>query len=505
MATIEELLAMLERKPAADPDAPAINPPAGQKGISFEMDPADIPGSVQVQKQPLTTISAPQLKILPPSNDPIEVVEEQPVTALGEFDRVNQNKKISDNMAMTNKRGLQQEQAFKGLSAADRLELMAIKEQSARSKEDIVIPERPKGADAEMAALRSDYDKMNQPQEQDMTTALINSLGPALLAIGFGGGGNASAAQGGVSSFAQGQKNQEAETKMRAEERKARILGSGKRLEGAAALRKAENDAYNADIKSDLDIRKLKDDRVNKLNDMIEKRKAKGQGFTEALIRSEDDLQKLESGSRNEGITSVVGTEDKALDRASREKVAALSAQAAAARQRNSFAQRPPTESQTNSANAYTMLKQADDNLARLKKEGGGKLPSDMSDFFDTQKSFFESNQPKAIDDFLRLAPNEKIRQQIQIELQFTNAKLRRDSGAAISPSEFIRESSYLFGRKADNDATKAAKDASRKQVIENYRVGAGRAPIPAIQQPVTPPAMSREDKLKRLQELETP
>lgn len=522
MATIEELLAMLERKPASMPTdynraaewqkpaypegtldaAPAINPPAGKKGISFEMDPVEIPGA-----GPAAPVSAPMTPQVQPLNviksdmtpEPIVRVQEQPVTPLGEFIRENRNKSINADIDYMVGRQEQELEASKDVDAGKKMLLE-------QYNNPVQLPEKQSGADAEIASLQKQYEELQRPSSPDMTTELINALGPALLAIGFGGGGNAAAAQGGVSSFAQGQTNSQNNAKIQAEERRAKILAGAKRLEGAAALKKAELDGRSSDFKNNLDLRKLQIDLAKSYMDA-------GMDREKAFIQSADEIKKLSSQNNQLGINSVADTENKALDRLSREEIAALNAKSAEERAKiagkaKTAAPKPSNADERKSAAFYGALKQATTQYDDLIKKSGGKLPSETMQTFDKAMQVIGGQQGTTLmGEAFKALPGwvtPDVRQQISNEFAVVDAVLRPKTGAAITVQEYLSKSQELFPRRGDSPEEKARKRARIEQEMINLSGQAGRAPLPeqAVVQPVGP--QNRDEKLKRLQELES-
>ena len=71
-----------------------------------------------------------------------------------------------------------------------------------------------------------------------------------------------------------------------------------------------------------------------------------------------------------------------------------------------------------------------------------------------------------------------------QAERNFINAVLRRESGAAISPTEFANAEQQYFSRPGDPPNLKAQKKANRQQVLETLRAESGEAyaQVPAIE-----------------------
>lgn len=86
--------------------------------------------------------------------------------------------------------------------------------------------------------------------------------------------------------------------------------------------------------------------------------------------------------------------------------------------------------------------------------------------------------------------------EQDQAERNFVNATLRKESGAAISPSEFKSSEQQYFPRPGDSPEVLANKQANRKQAVEMMKLGAGHAwnMIPKISPTVVPNAPKEGD-----------
>jgi hypothetical protein len=91
------------------------------------------------------------------------------------------------------------------------------------------------------------------------------------------------------------------------------------------------------------------------------------------------------------------------------------------------------------------------------------------------------------------LVPNEMIPgeslQLQQAQRDFVNAQLRRESGAAISESEFDNARKQYFPQPGDSDAVVAQKKEARERAQQNMGRGAGgayrpNAPVPAPASP---------------------
>ena len=83
---------------------------------------------------------------------------------------------------------------------------------------------------------------------------------------------------------------------------------------------------------------------------------------------------------------------------------------------------------------------------------------------------------------------SEQFQRQEQAQREFINAQLRRESGAAISPSEFENAARQYFPQPGDSEAVLAQKRRSRNMAIANMAQSAGPAPLrftpPKINEP---------------------
>lgn len=81
---------------------------------------------------------------------------------------------------------------------------------------------------------------------------------------------------------------------------------------------------------------------------------------------------------------------------------------------------------------------------------------------------------------------NQMTKRQDQAERNFVNATLRRESGAAISPSEFREAEAQYFPRINDGPDVLAQKERNRKQILETLRAAAGPAleKVPLVSRP---------------------
>lgn len=74
---------------------------------------------------------------------------------------------------------------------------------------------------------------------------------------------------------------------------------------------------------------------------------------------------------------------------------------------------------------------------------------------------------------FLQSQENQVYR---QLQRQFTEARLRKESGAAIPPAEYESDAKTYFAQPGDTNETLARKERARSVVLESLRIGAGNA-----------------------------
>lgn len=121
--------------------------------------------------------------------------------------------------------------------------------------------------------------------------------------------------------------------------------------------------------------------------------------------------------------------------------------------------EKEPTESQRNAAGYALRLKQA------------------MNDFTDIENSGYSRGTVGSAAGALfpnALRGEEAVRQE-QAERNFVNAILRRESGAAISKSEFDNAQQQYFPRAGDSEGVLEQKDRNRKAALASLEAGAGK------------------------------
>jgi len=155
-------------------------------------------------------------------------------------------------------------------------------------------------------------------------------------------------------------------------------------------------------------------------------------------------------------------------------QIGVLEAKAKAAAAKAS-APKPLTEGQGTARNFLGMMEQAENTLGN---KGKGVLPSPEA----------ESPMSHTTNSLVLTAPsgisgalpswmggmNKRERQFMQSAMQFIRAKLRKESGATISPQEFLDEYKNLFPQPGDDAGTRRQKAAARKQAMEGLRIQGG-------------------------------
>jgi hypothetical protein len=146
-----------------------------------------------------------------------------------------------------------------------------------------------------------------------------------------------------------------------------------------------------------------------------------------------------------------------------------------------------PNADQSKVAVFASRMEQAENNFSNLEKKN-----YDRASYSDAAS---RKLQPESI-----YSENQKL--QDQAEGNFLNAVLRRESGAAISPSERDSGEKQYFPRAGDSAAVKEQKRQNRQLAINGFKAEAGsalnRIEIPEARKTSRLPA----DKNKRLQEL---
>lgn len=131
---------------------------------------------------------------------------------------------------------------------------------------------------------------------------------------------------------------------------------------------------------------------------------------------------------------------------------------------------KPPTASQSAAAGYARRLQQSMEVLNKL--ETDGYFRSDVTESAKTWIPEFARGKAK---EWLGI-DTDNLQAQEQAERNFINAVLRRESGAAISPTEFDSAEKQYFPRPNDSANVLAQKKANREQVFNNFRTEAAHA-----------------------------
>lgn len=377
-----------------------------------------------------------------------------------------------------------------------------------RAGSQIDLPEKRESkfdAQAYQKSLKEQLDSLaKEPSDVSDNQKIMNALIPAALTVAFG----PSSAPAGLYALELGQKDIEGARNRIKEERLNKIRSIGSQIKGVGALAKSESEAAKNDFEQQKYANEQKDRRIKDFMDYMKYKTDKGIAISKEESDAYAQIQKMQNQNAMSAAKNIsdleekqtgreFSSEEKSLDRKAQEKRARIAAAAAEKR----MMEKPPTEGMTNFANAYASTQKAEQAFDRMSKDIG-YVPSMSEKFFDFQKSLFESPQDKYVTEFLKMVPDANTRRQIQAELDFLAPVLRKDSGAAISVGEYLSYANRYFPRRGDDSSTIAEKNASRAQTMENYRVGAGRAPIPTVIQPEIK-KMDRKEMLQKLKKLE--
>lgn len=142
---------------------------------------------------------------------------------------------------------------------------------------------------------------------------------------------------------------------------------------------------------------------------------------------------------------------------------------------------KPPTEGEKNTLAFYLRAKDAAQTLESMEPSMAGKGLGGQARY--------------------SYAPNVLQSEENQVyrvaQRAFTEARLRKDSGAAIPPSEFENDSKTYFPQPGDTKATLQRKKVAREQVLRGLRIGAGRAMREIGEEPGDMPKATSMVKLK--------
>ncbi|MEI6282637.1 MAG: hypothetical protein WCP82_07965, partial [Alphaproteobacteria bacterium] len=188
--------------------------------------------------------------------------------------------------------------------------------------------------------------------------------------------------------------------------------------------------------------------------------------------KERDDVEmkaKINKGMTAEGISAKDSAELKAKEEEARQReqqhreslgVTMRGQDMTNARAKEANDNRPPTAEESK---AYGFYKRMED---------GSKVISSLDDAMSKKSTAGQWWQNKAPN--VALDANGQVFN--QAKKQFTEAYLRRDSGAVISPSEFKTVDEEYFPQAGDKPETLARKQQARKVALEALQMEAGRA-----------------------------
>lgn len=142
-----------------------------------------------------------------------------------------------------------------------------------------------------------------------------------------------------------------------------------------------------------------------------------------------------------------------------------------ATRTNQEAARNKPTDSNTSAASFGKRIEQAEQVFDELGTKGYDRAGLGAA------AESAASKLPFGLGDVVQATvQSEPSKQQEQAERNFVNAVLRRESGAAIAPSEFQSAEAQYFPRAGDTETVKEQKKRNRQQALESLKVASGPA-----------------------------
>jgi len=121
---------------------------------------------------------------------------------------------------------------------------------------------------------------------------------------------------------------------------------------------------------------------------------------------------------------------------------------------------KPPTAAENQTMGFYRRMKDAEDTLGTLEKH--------MLDM-----GLFGQAWYNKMPNWAQSSNNKVLR---QAQREFTEARLRKESGAAIADAEYEKDALTYFPQPGDDERTLARKKAARRVVMDSFKQQAGRA-----------------------------
>lgn len=311
--------------------------------------------------------------------------------------------------------------------------------------------------------------------ERDMTTELILNLGPALGGMFLGEAGALAA----PTAFKQSREIYEGQRKEQIERVKLLKENSEKNLKALIDAKKSGQEAFD----------KTQERELKKAQYELEGGKALAQQSAQELDRTEQRLLNLNieiARQRGQGATDIGKMEHEDRKLLEAEKRAKM--MAGLAQQRIN----QPSEGERKAASALSTIRRANQSLEEIGGPNQDQFPSLKDPMFGIKSSILSGRM--TMGEFIESQIKDPAtRRQLQAEADWVAAKLRRESGAAISVGEFKAEGNRYFPRDGDTPEVIAEKAAARKQVELGLEQEAGRATPPPLAP--TPKYKSAEPK----------
>ena len=317
--------------------------------------------------------------------------------------------------------------------------IQKIKDELAQPAPAPVVAEAPK-VEAPSAPMSEDTKRL--------IGEAILGLAPILAGAAFGGaGGGAIGAQAGLGGI---QKAEQLRRESEASKREGLKLAQEQKLKGVELAMKLRGE-------------KLKESQEERLT-AAEERRASAEER-----RAQEESKRLALQEQRDRRSDFIALEKLGIDKKE------------LARKEKELEQKATIEKQLPAgqyaAGTYARrIEQAQTVFDELEKQG-----YDRGSLSESVKSFLPAR-----------VQNNALRAQEQAERNFVNALLRRESGAAIAPTEFASAEQQYFPRSGDSPEVKAQKRANRLQVLAGLQAEAGKAleKIPFI--PVQAPRLEK-------------
>lgn len=330
--------------------------------------------------------------------------------------------------------------------------------------------------DIEKAAV--DYEGVEIPQS-DLYSQLILSIAPALF--GAFGGEDAALSAPKASDRARAIYNENRKSDVDAIKNKKDKLQ--KRYEQLTKLKEAGSKAFNE--QRDLELKQI-------TAELDANKTAFQMGQTEKLKQQDafNEIGKESAQAAQRGSDKIMDNENLPMIEAGKNKRDATGGRGS---------QQRITADERKAASTLAQIRKANRDLEALGGETGKDYPSMSTNMFGVLGGIASGrmNASEYIEQYIK---DPAVRAQLQAEIDWVNAKLRRESGAAISIGEFKSEANRYFPRMGDDAKVLAQKASSRRQVENGLKQEAGGAQeVPIATTVVEPP---KTEKTSRIQEL---